>query len=289
MTHDAFSRCHPTVNFLFFVAAIGCGMVIQHPAYILAGVVCGGVYFCLLSGRRGFARIGMLLPLPILTAVLNPLINHRGKAVLFLVMGKPYTLEALCYGLALGGIFLVMLLWFGCYSAVLTSDKFTSLFGSLIPSLSLLLVMVLRLIPAFTRKTKQVLDARRAIGMGAEQTGSLRQKLRSGMTVLSALTSWALEGSIITADSMRSRGYGCGKRTSFRLYRMTGRDWVLLILIGGLFSLVILAGGTDASYTPVMKAAPLGWGFPAYCALLLIPTIFELKEAAAWHISISKI
>lgn len=289
MTHDAFSRCHPAVNFLFFVAAIGCGMVIQHPAYILAGVVCGGVYFCLLSGRRGFARIGMLLPLPILTAVLNPLINHRGKAVLFLVMGKPYTLEALCYGLALGGIFLVMLLWFGCYSAVLTSDKFTSLFGSLIPSLSLLLVMVLRLIPAFTRKTKQVLDARRAIGMGAEQTGSLRQKLRSGMTVLSALTSWALEGSIITADSMRSRGYGCGKRTSFRLYRMTGRDWVLLILIGGLFSLVILAGGTDASYTPVMKAAPLDWGFPAYCALLLIPTIFELKEAAAWHISISKI
>lgn len=289
MTHDAFSRCHPAVNFLFFVAAIGCGMVIQHPAYILAGVVCGGVYFCLLSGRRGFARIGMLLPLPILTAVLNPLINHRGKAVLFLVMGKPYTLEALCYGLALGGIFLVMMLWFGCYSAVLTSDKFTSLFGSLIPSLSLLLVMVLRLIPAFTRKTKQVLDARRAIGMGAEQTGSLRQKLRSGMTVLSALTSWALEGSIITADSMRSRGYGCGKRTSFRLYRMTGRDWVLLILIGGLFCLVILAGGTDASYTPVMKAAPLGWGFPAYCALLLIPTIFEGKEAVAWHISISKI
>ena len=289
MTHDAFSRCHPAVNFLFFVAAIGCGMVIQHPAYILAGVVCGGVYFCLLSGRRGFARIGMLLPLPILTAVLNPLINHRGKAVLFLVMGKPYTLEALCYGLALGGIFLVMMLWFGCYSAVLTSDKFTSLFGSLIPSLSLLLVMVLRLIPAFTRKTKQVLDARRAIGMGAEQTGSIPEKLRSGMTVLSALTSWALEGSIITADSMRSRGYGCGKRTSFRLYRMTGRDWVLLTLIGALSCIVLLAGGTDASYTPVMKVAPLGWGFPAYCALLLIPTIFEGKEAAAWRISVSKI
>lgn len=289
MTHDAFSRCHPAVNFLFFVAALGCGMVIQHPAYILAGVVSGGLYFCLLYGRRGFSRIGMLLPLPILTAVLNPLINHRGKEVLFLVMGKPYTLEALCYGLALGGIFLVMMLWFGCYSAVLTSDKFTSLFGSVIPSLSLLLVMVLRLIPAFTRKTKQVLDARRAIGMGAEQTGSIPEKLRSGMTVLSALTSWALEGSIITADSMRSRGYGCGKRTSFRLYRMTGRDWVLLTLIGALSCIVLLAGGTDASYTPVMKVAPLGWGFPAYCALLLIPTIFEGKEAAAWRISISKI
>ena len=180
MTFDAFSRCHPAVNFLFFAAAIGCGMVIQHPAYILAGVVCGGMYYCLLYGRRGLPRIAGMLLLPILTAVLNPLLNHRGKHVLFLVMGKSYTLEALCYGLALGGIFLVMLLWFGCYSAVLTSDKFTSLFGSIIPSLSLLLVMVLRLIPAFTRKTKQVLDARRAIGMGAEQTGSLREKTQSG-------------------------------------------------------------------------------------------------------------
>lgn len=289
MTHDAFSRCHPAVNFLFFAAVIGCGMVIQHPYYILAGAVCGGLYFCLLYGRRGLSRMAALLPLPVLTAVLNPLINHRGKTVLFLVLGKPYTLEALCYGLALGGIFLVMMLWFGCYSAVLTGDKFTSLFGNLIPSLSLLLVMVLRLIPALTRKTKQVLDARRAIGMGAEQTGSPGQKLRSGMTVLSALTSWALEGSVITADSMRSRGYGCGKRTSFRLYRMTGRDWALLSLILGLFCIVLLAGGTEASYTPVMTAAPLGWGFPAYCALLLIPTIFEGREAVAWRISIWKI
>ena len=289
MTFDAFSRCHPAVNFLFFAAAIGCGMVIQHPAYILAGVVCGGLYYCLLYGRRGLFRIAGMLPLPVLTAVLNPLINHRGKHVLFLVMGKAYTLEALCYGLALGGIFLVMLLWFGCYSAVLTSDKFTSLFGNRIPSLSLLLVMVLRLIPAFTRKTKQVLSARRAIGMGAEQTGDLREKLQSGVTVLSALTSWALEGSIVTADSMRSRGYGCGKRTSFRLYRMTGRDWALLILIGALFCLVLLAGGTGAAYTPAMRIDPLGGGFPAYCALLLIPTIYEGKEAALWHISISKI
>lgn len=289
MTRDAFSRCHPAVNFLFFAAAIGCGMVIQHPAYILTGVVCGGLYFCLLYGRRGLSRMGTMLCLPILTAVLNPLINHRGKVVLFLFMGKPYTLEALCYGLALGGIFLVMLLWFGCYSAVLTSDKFTSLFGSMIPSLSLLLVMVLRLIPAFTRKTKQVLDARRAIGMGAEQNASLGDKLRSGMTVLSALTSWALEGSIVTADSMRSRGYGCGKRTSFRLYRMTMRDWRLTALIIGLFCLVLLAGGTEASFTPVMKIPPLGWGYPAYWGLLLIPGLFELKEAWTWRISISKI
>lgn len=31
MTADAFSNCHPAVNFLFFVGAIGFSVLIQHP------------------------------------------------------------------------------------------------------------------------------------------------------------------------------------------------------------------------------------------------------------------
>ena len=36
-------------------------------------------------------------------------------------------------------------------------------------------------------------------------------KLQDSVTILSALTDWALEGSIVAAGSMSSRGYGCGK------------------------------------------------------------------------------
>jgi energy-coupling factor transport system permease protein len=61
-------------------------------------------------------------------------------------------LEALYYGSAIAAMFVVMLIWFGCYNDVLTSDKFTSLFGNVIPSFSLLLVMVLRMIPNLMRK-----------------------------------------------------------------------------------------------------------------------------------------
>ena len=42
---DAFSKYHPAVNFLFFVGAIGCSVVIQHPAYLLAGACCGTFYY----------------------------------------------------------------------------------------------------------------------------------------------------------------------------------------------------------------------------------------------------
>ena len=289
MKQDAFSGCHPAVNFLFFVGAIGFGVVIQHPAYLVAGVIGAAVYYLLLTGKKGLKLIFGTLMLFALISLVNPLMNHYGKHVLFTCFGKPYTLEALYYGMALGAILVTMLLWFGCYSAVLTGDKFTALFGPLIPALSLLLVMVLRMIPAFTRKAKQILLARRCIGKGVSQEDRLTDKARDGTAVLSALTDWALEGSIITADSMRSRGYGTGKRTNFQIYRMTGRDYFLLALILGLEIAVLCLGGTGASFTPRLKIDPIGWGLPVYGALLLIPTLLQIKEVIAWRISISRI
>lgn len=283
MNQDAFSACHPAVNFLFFLGAIGFGATFQHPAYCAAGCICAGCYYLLLRGRRGFKMLGGMVGVFLLLSLVNPLVNHSGKTVLFTYFEKKYTLEALYYGMALGAIMVVMLLWFGCYSAVLTSDKFTALFGNVIPALSLLLVMVLQMIPALTRKAQQILLARRAIGKGISQTGKLTDKAKDGATVLSALTDWALEGSLVTADSMRSRGYGTGKHTHFQLYRMTRRDWVLLALILGLEIAVVMAGGTSASFTPRLKISPLGWGFPLYCCLLLIPTILHLKEAVVWQ------
>lgn len=289
MKRDGFSACHPLVNFLFFVGAIGFGVTIQHPAYLAAGCIGAAIYYLLLTGKKGWKLIAATLVLFSLISAMNPLINKSGKHILFHCFGRPYTLEALYYGMALGAIFIVMMLWFGCYSAVLTSDKFTALFGNLIPSLSLLLVMVLRMIPAFTRKAKQILGARRSIGKGVAQADSLMEKAKDGTTVLSALTDWALEGSIITADSMRSRGYGTGKRTNFQIYRMTMQDWVLLALIVAMEIAVMMAGGTDAKFTPKVKLAPIGWGFPIYCLFLLIPTAMHIKEAVTWRISRSGI
>ncbi len=288
MKRDAFSGCHPAVNFLFFVGAIGFGATIQHPAYCAAGCAGAALYYLMLTGRRGLKLVSGAFVMFLLIALLNPLINKSGKHILFHYFGRPYTLEALCYGMALGAIMAIMLLWFGCYSQVLTSDKLTALFGRLIPALSLLLVMVLRLIPAFTRKAKQILTARRAIGRGAPG-GRLTDRAKDGATILSALTDWALEGSIITADSMRARGYGTGRRTNFRLYRMTVQDWTLLGLILGLEIAVLAAGGTQAAFTPRLKITPLGWGFPIYCIFLLLPAALHIKEAIAWRISISRI
>ena len=289
---DAFSSFHPAVNFLFFMGAIGFGVVIQHPAYLAAGAVCGFVYYLLLHGWKGLKLLLAVIPMFLLIMLVNPLINTYGKTVLFTYFGRNWTLEAMVYGMVLGGMFVLMMVWFGCYSVVLTSDKFVCLFGSLIPALSLLLVMVLRLIPSFLRKTKQIIGARNAIGKGGNENASFRDKAASGMTVLSALTDWALEGSIVTADSMRARGYGSAKRTSFRIYRMTARDWVVLaveLVLAVTVIVTIAAGGTEASFTYRISVSPLTWGYMAYWAFLLIPTVIQIKEEIQWRIILSKI
>ena len=292
MNCDAFSKYHPAVNFLFFVGAIGMSVIIQHPAYLIAGMVTGVIYYLLLNGKKGWKTILGLLPMFVILTTINPLFNTLGETVLFHIGDRPYTLESLLYGGALASMFVIIILWFGCYNKVLTSDKFTCLFGNLIPSISLLLVMVFRMVPNFIRKSQQIIGARKSIGKGTRETATTKERLHDGGTVLGTLTSWALEGSVVTGDSMRARGYGTAKRTSFMIYRKTATDWILVAVMLALLGITIAAacfGQFTAIFVPAMELAPVSWGLAAYTCYLLIPTALHIKEAIQWHISRSRI
>ncbi|MBQ2921208.1 MAG: energy-coupling factor transporter transmembrane protein EcfT, partial [Oscillospiraceae bacterium] len=140
MKQDAFAGFHPAVNLCFFAVAIGLSMFLMHPVFLAISVVCAGAYLWYLLGARGFVRqVGYLLPVLLFTAALNPLFNHRGETVLFLLgNGEPVTWEAVCFGLASAALMGASILWFNCCNAVFTTDKIVYLFGRVIPSLSLL-------------------------------------------------------------------------------------------------------------------------------------------------------
>ena len=289
MSTEAFSKCHPLTNFLYFLFAIGFAAVVQHPAYLAASCLFAAGYYLVLKGKKGLSFVLAMVPLFVFLSLLNPMFNTLGKTVLWYAFGRHYTWEALCHGMAVSGILVAMLLWFACYSQVLTSDKFACLFGSLIPSLSLLLVMILRMIPNLVRRGSQILDVRRSIGKGGGAGSTTKEKLLDGMNVLSSLTDWSLEGGIVTADSMRSRGYGSAKRTSFQIYRITAQDRILLFAIAILVAITLLSGGMAADFTPAIELSPVNGGFIAYCLFLSIPIMLNGKEALQWHISISRI
>lgn len=292
---DTFSAYSPIINFIFYIGAIICGMFFIHPAFLVCAVILSAAYYLTIRGSRGIKIVLGMIPVWIALAVINPLVNTRGSIVLFTYFnGRPYTLEALCYGIALGAMFVSVILWFMSYNSVMTSDKFIYLFGKTLPSASLILTMVLRLVPNYQKKIKQIAGARKGIGKGADSE-SKREKAEDGLTIVSALTSWAFEGGIITADSMRSRGYGTGKRTNFSIYKFETRDRLLLIIMLLLLAAVFLCGlkgGTTAAYTPDISLASNQWtvfGAIAYFIFLAIPTALNLLEALTWHILRSKI
>lgn len=288
---DAFSDCHPVVNFIFYIGALVMGMCFVHPVFLGISLVLSLAYYALVK-KHFLPYLAGMACIFCLIALVNPLFNTTGEQVLFTWLGdRPYTLEALYYGLAVAGMFVIILTWFGTYNQVMTSDKFLYCFGRLAPSVSLILTMVLRLVPSFQKKAQQISGARKCIGKSVEN-GSTYEKAEHGMTVVSALTSWALEGGVIMADSMRSRGFGTGKRTSFSIYRMRRQDKILLgwMFVSACITIICaVQGGMNAVYTPQLIISGREnlytiLGMICYAGFLIIPTALHLMEEFRWHI-----
>lgn len=206
---DAFSGYHPLINFTYFTIVIGLSMFYMHPVFLalsLAGSVSYSVY---MKGRKTVKvfLIGML-PVCLLTMVMNPLFSHAGATMLFYMRnGNPVTLESIMYGLASGLMLAGVISWFSVFHEVMTSDKFMYLFGKVVPAFSLLLSMTLRFVPRFTAQIKRVAEAQQCIGRNVNN-GKLYERAAHGLKILSITTTWALENSVETADSMKSRAYG---------------------------------------------------------------------------------
>ncbi len=288
---DTFSGYHPLVNFLYFALVLVFSMCLMNPACLAISLAAAFAYNLYLNGRRALKlALCIMLPLLLLTAVINPAFNHQGATILtYLPSGNPLTLESIIYGLAAASMLIAVILWFGCYSAVLTSDKFVYLFGRLIPALSLVLSMTLRFVPKFKAQLGQVSLAQQCVGRDAG-SGSLLQRLKNATTILSIMVTWALENAIETADSMKSRGYGLPGRTAFSIYRWEERDKnaIVWLLFCGLYILSgWLAGGLYWRYFPTMKGATLS-PFAAsfylvYLALCLTPLLINICADWSWR------
>lgn len=270
MREKGFCAYHPLVLLLYFAGAIGVSVLATAPALFLCNLLASGSYYCILRGRKAIRTMGQMLPMVLFLMVINPVLNTRGEQILFRYFGRPYTLEALQYGIFMGLLFFAVFLWFGCYHQVMSSEKLHYLLGNLFPALSMLLVMTFRLLPNMTRKIKQIIHARESIGKGFGEQSSKKEKMLLGATVLGILASWSLEGSVVTGDSMRSRGYGVGRRTSFARYEFTWRDGI--VFVGGI-ALLLLGWRCQQQMLRLLS----------HGAYLFLPVILHLKEEGRWH------
>lgn len=286
---DSFGSSHPIITFTYFMLMVVFSMIFLHPLWMLLSFGGAFLYSLFLKGRKALLFFGgFVLPVMVVSALINPLFNHQGMTILFYFRDNPITAESIAYGIATGFMFGSILLWFSCYNVVITSDKLIHLFGKLMPGLSLIFAMILRFIPKFRAQIRVIAGGQRAIGRFSEKAGLL-QRIKSGMKILSIMVTWALENGIDTADSMKARGYGLPGRSSYALYRFDSRDRNRSLVLSLLLILLIFAGlqgqGT-MTYFPFLQIPPLGRvgiaGTVAYGALCLSPLMMGMAENWRW-------
>ena len=294
MNKDAFSGFHPVVNFLFFMAALGLTMFIRQPVYLLISFGSGCAYLLYLQGKKGFLQqVGYLVPILVMMAIMNPMFNHEGITVLwYLPNDNPITLEAICFGLASAVMMGASIVWFNCCNTVFTSDKIIYLFGRVIPALSLLISMTLRFVPRFKNFLQSVMRTQQAM----HKPENAKEKLQQALVAFSATVSWAMEQSIVSADSMKSRGYGGWGRTAFSIYMFEKRDGITLML---LFLLCLgaavphLAGLMGWTYYPSLSGQLFGpvqiIAYLCYGGMCNLPLMINLMEDRKWNALRSKI
>lgn len=275
MRRSEFEAFHPLVSFLCFAFIILFSMLFMNPVCHAISLICGFVYSVILGGIRSVkTNLRYMLPVLFLSAIMNPLFNHAGvHTIAYFPNGNQLTLESILYGLSTACMIISVVCWFSCYNKIMTSDKIIYLFGRIIPSLSLVFSMILRFIPRLMSQLKEISNARKCIIND-------KSRIRNGLAVLSALTTQALENSVETADSMKSRGYGLPHRTSFSNFRFDLRDGGVLACILASAVYILFGFGTlRIKYFPTISKIPSApYAVSVYAVYFILCTIPSAAE-----------
>ena len=283
-----FENLHPICILIYFVAVIGLTLVCFHPVMLVVSLVGAFSFLLRLKGGKGAGQqFRFVIPLFLLVAVANPLINHRGVTLLGMFLNQWITLEAIAYGITAGLSLAALILWFGCYSEVMTSEKFLYLFGKIAPSSALLISMALQLVPKLNRQLTEIKESQEMLRPAKKNFAG---KLGTAIRHTSTLVGWSLEGAVEQTDSMKARGYGLKRRTTFHLFHFDSRDFRFLcgvLMLSGVCVIARAFGHGHMEFYPRMDAVITGESgivlYFLFGVLAFLPAILEGKEALVWR------
>lgn len=313
--NSGFKGYHPLVNVLFFISIIAFGMLLRHPVYLVISFISSTAYYLKLSGKDGRKTVfRFLLPMLLFVVIINSFFNHYGVTTLFILpSGNNFTFEALVMGIVSGITVVSVIQWFFCCNEVVTEDKFMHIFGRILPKGALVVSMILRFVPLYRRRYKEISQARKCMGLNG--TDSFICKMKNTFKNIGILVSWSFENAIETADSMKARGYGLKGRTYYSRFQWHTGDTLALILLV-LFDALIIFGLVSNSayciynpYVIINQPSEIGttyiinelnltinpFGFLsiisliAFTLLCFLPLTIDLKEDIKWHRLQSKI
>ena len=277
--HTAFDTAHPAVAAVYAVVTLALTMCSLQPVLIALSLAGGFAYSCCVRGLgASLASLRWQLPFILLVAVLNPLFSASGSTELFRLSGRAVYLESLCYGCAMGGLFVASALWFHGASHMLPFDRVMALLGNAAPVLALMVSQGMRLVPRLVRQGRLIGTAQAASLPHRRRGDELRDRLR----LSTVLMGWSLEDSLETADAMRARGWGAAlQRTTYTRYRFTADDAIAVFALAAgaaLSAVVSFAATSQFDFYPTMSSLVAWWGYAPYALWMLVPALLHVRE-----------
>lgn len=290
---NIFSTYHPLINFIYILFVLIFIMVLYNPIYLLISFLIGFIYLIYLSGIKEVLKtLKFAIPTMIILLIINCIFNSNGITLLFYLFDSiPITLESVVFSLFSCLMLISVMLWFKIYNILINNEKFMFLFSKVFSNTSLILSMTLRFIDVTKYKLNAINNSIK--GMLLIENNKIKNKISNGIKKCNILLSISLEDSVETSDSMKSRGYGLNKRTTFYKYKFKTSDLLALIFIILLISFMIYLIFTNSTYfmfypiitrlNSILKFKNI-FGYFLYSIFLLTPLLIQLKENIKWKL-----
>lgn len=287
-----FRSYHPFVIFFYYVCVGTLAMFFNHPIFLATALIL--LIFVNVTHDRGQALrkwVPMLFMMSTFIMILNPFFVSRGSTILFYFRGKQVTLEAAMYGFVFALSITTILMMFISFNLILNGNKFLFVFSKVLPRTAFLTMLAIRFVPLLKARLEEINAVQHTRGFTMD-VGTIRVRARSGILRLQILLTWSLEEAIQTSDSMKARGYGLGKRSSYIPYKMEKRDWIWLAVLASLFVFCLIGGslgyGKILIYPELgtLHLFPLDW-VVLICMVIInsFPLLAEGGELARWKFS----
>lgn len=226
---------HPAVYVLYYFILIILAFLYNDPYYLISFLILISVLIALQGINQEFKSIiKFFIPMSILIIILNPLTSHVGTTQIYIMGNFSITLEALVYGILMSVSLLIILLVFSSYNRAVSYQEMLYLFSKRFPHISMVIIMALRFVPLLSYRLSEVNKVSRfnekktTNGKGESRIG----KIKKTANMLAVVVSWSLEESMLTAKSMKARGYGIKRRTNYLSYKIQRIDYIFFLFIG---------------------------------------------------------
>ncbi len=283
---NVFQTYHPAVAFAFLASALALSMACLHPVFTALSLMGALACSCVCRGGRAtLLSLRWVVPLCLVVAAANPFFVASGSTELFRIGTRAVYAEALAYGLCSGGMFASVFLWFASYSACMDSENSLALFGNFLPTVSLMVSQVLRLVPQFVSRGRAIADVQDCVSAAAPR--GKRDEAGGRMRIVSVLMGWGMEDALERSDAMRARGYDCGaRRTTYTRFHFGGRDAVVVAAVLALAAASALCAWAELSqysFYPTMRDVGAWWFFAPYALLMAVPPALWLRDWLDWR------